>query len=288
VLNEIKLKLPHIELAALSNVKHIDPSKPTLLMLHGYLDNASSFETLLVHLNSYQCIAVDMAGHGKSQHRNSDAHYHLIDYAYDLHQLVNTLSLKEFVLIGHSLGAIVSSIYAATQPHNIKGFIAIESCGPLVEDAQTTAQQLRNCFESREKANKEIRHPKSIEAVIRSRCAVSDLSSQHAQQIMSRNVCTNTHGQLQWRTDKRLRTTSPIRMTEEQACAVLNSIVCKRALILGSKGFEKVKVAIKQRQVCFAGVPTATFKGGHHVHLDSEDEVATYINSLLDVFFVVN
>ncbi|MFT6269651.1 MAG: pimeloyl-ACP methyl ester carboxylesterase [Alphaproteobacteria bacterium] len=272
-------------MAALVNYETLSASKPTLIFLHGYLDNADSFATLLPLLNNYQCIAIDMAGHGKSEHRSTDAHYHLSDYAYDLYQLVLTLQLSDFVLVGHSLGAIVSSLYSATQPQGLCGFIAIESCGPLSEDAGTTATQLSDCFVSRANANKAIKQPSSIEAVIKARCAVSDLSASQAQQIVSRNLKTDLQGNLQWRTDKRLRTKSPMRMTEEQVCAVLGNICCRRALILGKQGFEKVKVAIAERDNVFFDVPTSTFNGGHHVHLESKVEVADCIHKYATQFF---
>ncbi|OFA31602.1 hypothetical protein BAE46_07780 [Glaciecola punicea] len=285
MLYETQIKLPHLSLAALANSEVIDPRKPTLVCLHGFLDNANSFATLIPLLNNYQCVAIDMAGHGKSEHRSIDAYYHLSDYAYDVYQLIVTLQLRNFALLGHSLGAIVSSLYASTRPKGLRGFIAIESCGPLTQSADTTAAQLRECFISRAKANKAIIHPRNIEAVVKSRCAVSDLSPKHAQQIMIRNLKTDAVGNLQWRTDKRLRTNSAMRMTEEQASSVLANIECPRLLILGNQGFEKIKAAIALRDPVFFDVPISTFEGGHHVHLESVTPVANCIDKYCAHFF---
>jgi pimeloyl-ACP methyl ester carboxylesterase len=285
VINEIEIRLPHTRVAAIVNYESLSVIKPTLIFLHGYLDNADSFATILPLLNEYQCIAIDMAGHGKSLHRSKDAHYHLSDYAYDLYQLVRTLQLSNFVLVGHSLGAIVSSLYASTQPKGLHGFIAIESCGPLSQDANTSAIQLTECFSSRTKANKPIKQPLSIEAVIKARCAISDLSASQAQQIVSRNLKTDKQGNLLWRSDNRLRTKSALRMTEEQVCNTLANICCQRLLILGKKGFEKIKVVIAKRDNIFFDVPTITFTGGHHVHLDSNVDVANCIHKYATQFF---
>lgn len=285
MINEIEIRLPHTTVAALVNYKSLSVSKPTLIFLHGYLDNADSFATILPLLDSYQCIAIDLAGHGKSLHRSNDAHYHLSDYAYDLYQLVLTLQLSSFVLVGHSLGAIVSSLYAATQPPGLNGFIAIESCGPLSQNANTSVMQLTESFSSRAKANKPIKQPSSIEAVIKARCAISDLNASQAQQIVSRNLKTNKQGNLLWRSDKRLRTKSALRMTEEQVCNILANICCRQLLILGEQGFEKIKIAITERKNIFSDVPIATFSGGHHVHLDSSVEVANCIHKHATEFF---
>ena len=285
-LDDIKIALPHLTVAALVNYQTLDPKKPTLVFLHGYLDNADSFARLLPFFEAYQCIAIDMAGHGKSAHRSADAHYHISDYAFDVYQLVNTLCLTNFVLIGHSLGAIVSSLYASTNPMGLRAFVAIESCGPLSQSEQTTASQLTECFVSRANTNKPIKHPESLDAVVKLRVAVSDLNHDQALQIMRRNLHCDDDGKWRWRTDKRLRTKSAMRMTEGQANAVLSSVKCPRIVILGNQGFEKVKTGIAQRKKAFKDVQIYYFEGGHHVHLDSAKEVAHCIHEFVSQCFI--
>lgn len=284
MLNEVHFRLPHISLAALSNRSAIDANKPTLLFLHGYLDNAASFSELLPAFDDWQCIALDMAGHGHSEHRSDGAHYHLPDYAYDLHQVIRTLKLTQVILVGHSLGAIVCSLYASTQRPEVIGFIAIESCGPLSAAEETTSQQLMNCFESRAKAQSPIKHPKSMASIVKARCLISDLNEAQASTILSRNIQSNESGVLTWLTDKRLRTASPYRMTEPQAVNILSNIICPRVVILGNKGFEKVKASIEHRKEGFHEVPIITFEGGHHVHMSSTADVSQCIQKHANAF----
>jgi pimeloyl-ACP methyl ester carboxylesterase len=284
MLNEVHFRLPHISLAALSNRSMIHADKPTLIFLHGYLDNAASFCDLLPALDDWQCIAVDMAGHGHSEHRSEGAHYHLADYAYDLHQLIVTLKLKQVILVGHSLGAIVCSLYASTQATELSGFIAIESCGPLSAPEETTSQQLKDCFTSRSKSQSPIKHPKNMETIVKARRLISDLNEAQASTILSRNIHTDENGELTWLTDKRLRTASPFRMTESQAVNILENITCPRVLILGNQGFEKVKAIIEQRKGAFDEVPIFTFEGGHHVHMSSHSDVSECIQKHAKAF----
>ncbi len=254
---------------------------PTLVCLHGYLDNANSFLPMLNYLPDYPCIAIDLAGHGASFHRSADAHYHLTDYAYDLMEIINSLGLDSFVLVGHSLGAIVSSIFASTCPDNLKGFLAIESCGPLSESEASSATQLKASFESRQKARKPIKQPSSVEALIKARCSISDLEKAEAETILFRNIIDSDNGII-WRTDKKLRTKSSLRFTENQAQNLLSSIACPRALILASKGFDKVKRGVEQRKYCFSNVKIDQLEGGHHVHMTAARESAKLLRSFLN------
>lgn len=301
-MHELKFALPFMQMAALSNVSAIKveaiaESSPLIICLHGYLDNANSFLPILPLLSQHQCIAIDMAGHGASSHRPAGGHYHLSDYAYDLYQLIESQGFSHVVLVGHSLGGIVSAIYASTQAPQVLGYIAIESIGPLSQSEETTSDQLRECFASRNKALGPIRQPKNLQDLVRARCAISDLSDKNAEIILRRNVieCTGETEQLSirttdqtshlmWRTDKNLRTQSPFRMSEAQARNVLDNIRCPRRLILGEQGFAKIKQALTQREAQFSNVPVAVYPGGHHVHMESAQCVAEQINKWLDDF----
>jgi pimeloyl-ACP methyl ester carboxylesterase len=280
--------LPHVKVAAISNRDvinsgQISRANPLILFIHGYLDNANSFSSLLPLLGEHPCLAIDLVGHGLSEHRPAGSHYHLADYAYDLFALLDSQGFSDVILVGHSLGGIVSSLYAATQPANLRGFIAIETIGPLSQDEKTTAEQLSKCFESRKKALGPIRQPKDIESLITARLTISDLNADQARTILSRNV-HEQDGKLTWVTDKNLRTKSPFRMTESQARNVLDNIVCPRGLILGKSGFAKIKQFLQERVDQFSTVDIVEFDGGHHVHMDSPELVAAQILKWVQVF----
>ncbi|WP_293752100.1 alpha/beta fold hydrolase [uncultured Paraglaciecola sp.] len=102
----------------LCGIGYGDPSKPMILALHGWLDNAASFQPIAEYLNDYYILAIDITGHGLSSHRSDGANYHLTDFVFDIHELVESQGWSSFVLMGHSMGGVLIStaIAAGTLP----------------------------------------------------------------------------------------------------------------------------------------------------------------------------
>jgi pimeloyl-ACP methyl ester carboxylesterase len=97
----VRLSLPHIELAA-----HLFGPEDGLpvIALHGWLDNANSFARLAPKLKGLRIVALDMAGHGHSDHRPAGAGYALWDYVFDVLQVAEQLGWKRFALLGALAG----------------------------------------------------------------------------------------------------------------------------------------------------------------------------------------
>lgn len=104
------------------------PKLPPLFLIHGWLDTGAGFEFLTPALaKKFHCIAPDMRGFGKSEHSHSQLGYFFYEYVADLHQLFAKLSPKKPVrILGHSLGGMVSSIYAGTFPERVSHLINVE------------------------------------------------------------------------------------------------------------------------------------------------------------------
>lgn len=81
-------------------------STETVLFLHGWLDNAASFEPLIDEMaklnSSLRYIALDLPGHGHSTHAKS-GFYPFHDYLDVLSQVIAELKTPVH-LVGHSMG----------------------------------------------------------------------------------------------------------------------------------------------------------------------------------------
>jgi pimeloyl-ACP methyl ester carboxylesterase len=276
-LAEVTFTLPNGTISGLSNGQK---DKPLLLMVHGWLDNAASFSKVIPLLENFYVVAIDLPGHGKSSHRSPDAHYHLLDYVHDLHCLVHSQKWDDFMLVGHSLGGIISSMYCAAFPELVNKFVCIESAGPLSEPETSSRDQLRKAIESRIKANeKPIKQPTSVADIVEARLKVSDLTAENAMIILQRNtLLSKDTNKTIWSTDKRLRTMSSLRLTHAQVENLMQGLICPTHFILGNTGFSKVKDLMESRKPWFKNSQITTVEGGHHCHMEAVEEISRIIS----------
>jgi pimeloyl-ACP methyl ester carboxylesterase len=103
------------------------PGRAPMLCLHGGAVNAHWFDFVAPGFTAdYHMRSLDQRGHGDSA-RAEPPEYSYDAYAADLHEIVKKLDLRDFVLMGHSMGGLVSLIYAATYPGRVKKLVLIDS-----------------------------------------------------------------------------------------------------------------------------------------------------------------
>jgi pimeloyl-ACP methyl ester carboxylesterase len=103
--------------------------KPQMLCLHGGAANAHWYDFVAQGFTAdYHVRAVDLRGHGDSQWDNSPTpSYGYKQHAADVNELAEKLDLRDFILIGHSMGGMIGSIYAATYPGRVKAFMLVDT-----------------------------------------------------------------------------------------------------------------------------------------------------------------
>lgn len=87
---------------------------PAIVLVHGITENRHMWHPLLHRLaEDHLVLAVDLRGHGGSDVCDP---YDPITYATDVAETVQALGLDTPLLVGHSLGGVVVSAYAAIAP----------------------------------------------------------------------------------------------------------------------------------------------------------------------------
>ena len=255
-----------------------DASLPPLLAVHGWLDNAGSFARLAPLLaERHHVIALDLPGHGHSDHRSAGSSYPLADYVRDVLAAADALQLARYTLLGHSLGAGIASLVAAAIPERIIRLFLIEGLGPLGDDGTHTLERFRGAM--RPRSDKRLRVFSSIEQAIEARSMVSGLAADLARPIVERGL-RETEGGWSWRSDSALTRPSTSRLAESQIHALLRGIDAPTSLLLAQPATSYLpSEPMQARAVCVANISVGHMDGGHHLHLEHPRAVADWMTA---------
>jgi pimeloyl-ACP methyl ester carboxylesterase len=101
--------------------------RPPMLCVHGGAAHAHWFDYVAPDFApDFHVRAVDLRGHGDSEWADPPV-YSFEKYASDLNEVVEKLDLSDFVLIGHSMGGMVSLVYAATHPGRVSRLVLVDT-----------------------------------------------------------------------------------------------------------------------------------------------------------------
>lgn len=277
---ELRVATPFGDLAAL---QWGDADAPPLLALHGWLDNAASFARLAPLLAPHRrVVALDLPGHGRSAHlpkgvhryNNPDQIDHVLDFA-------EALELGRFDLLGHSLGAGIASLTAAAAPARIGKLLLIEGLGPLADDGSQTLPRWRDAHAQREIPRRPPRVFASADIAVRARVAAGGLDAKEARPIVERNL-RDVEGGFAWRSDPRLRLTTPLRIDETQLRRLLAGIQSPTLLMLAEPATPYLPSALMEaRAACVADIRVAHVAGPHHLHIRHPHGIAAHFNEFL-------
>lgn len=269
----IRATIPFGDLSAL---QWGDPAEPPLLALHGWLDNAASFSRLAPLLAAHwRVVALDLPGHGGSAHSSARARrYHIVDQVDNVLDFADALGLDRFDLLGHSLGAGIASLTAAAAPGRIGKLLLIEGLGPLADDGSATLGGWLEAYAERARKRRPPNVFASIDDAVSARVAVGDLDADEVRPIVERNL-REIEGGHAWRSDARLRLTTPLRIEETQIRRLLAGIKAPTSLLLAEPVTPYLPSALMAaRAACVAGIRVDHVAGPHHLHVRCSREVA--------------
>lgn len=255
-----------------------------LLALHGWLDNAASFDELAPLLPGRRIVALDLAGHGLSE-RRSGAPYHFIDYVADAGAVAELLGWQTFDLIGHSLGAGVCALLAGALQQRVRRLVLLEGMGPLADEAARAPERMREALaaeaEARRKGSSRAGYADAEQVATRLAAAV-DMQVSSARTLLRRGLVQLDSGRVDWRADgSSLRLPSRLRMTEDQVAAYLRAITARTLLVRADPGMPADEAYFSGRAALVPDLTRALLPGGHHVHLDDPAAVAAVVEPFL-------
>lgn len=265
---EVRLRLPHIELAA--HLYGPEGGVP-VIALHGWLDNAASFSRLAPLLPGLRIVALDFAGHGHSDHRPPGGSYAIWDYAHDVLQVAEQFGWQRFSLLGHSMGAIVSVLLAGAMPERIARLALIDGLIPYTGEADTAPQKLGEALKAQlSLAGKSKPVYAEFDRAVQARMRGVGAVSREAAELLAQRGLMPVPGGYTWRTDSRLTLPSPLRLTQAHALAFVRSLQCPAKLVMAQQGMLLAQPSMTQL-VEDLPIEVSQLPGGHHLHLDDDE-----------------
>jgi pimeloyl-ACP methyl ester carboxylesterase len=187
-----------------------------------------------------------------------------------------------FTLIGHSMGASVALLYAASFPELVDKLVLLDGAGPYAKEARDIAKHVRSHIDQRRKGNVEPQAPSiypSIQIAVETRCATAKafpgkqyISEQAAYELV-RRASKDVEGGIQFLHDPRLKWPSIQYFTPEQTESLYKDAQCEACLLLGHDGMPWGEERTERIRQLLQPSRFEVLPGSHHFHMDPESAV---------------
>ena len=102
-----------------------------LVFVHGFGNDAHIWDDAAPAVATYyRTLAVDLRGHGDSD-RDPECRYDYEFHVADLEAVLAKLGVERLVLVGHSLGGRIATLFAGRHPDRIAGLVIVDSAPEL-------------------------------------------------------------------------------------------------------------------------------------------------------------
>jgi len=101
----------------------------TLVLIHGFGANKDNWTRLAKEFKGeFNVYAIDLPGHGDSS-KPLDIGYRFEDQVSYLNQILAELGVRQFHMMGNSMGGAITALYAATHPDQIQTAVLFDPAG---------------------------------------------------------------------------------------------------------------------------------------------------------------
>lgn len=262
-----------------------------ILAIHGWLDNSASFAKLAPLLKGVQLLALDMAGHGATDHRVGLSDYPVWSETAEIFAIADAMGWDNFALLGHSRGAMMSFVAAAVFPQRISHLLLLDALTPIpIKAEQSRLRMVKSIKEIYRRLERERSCYPDYESAIQARCN-SDFGviSQPAAALLAERGLVKLAEGYHWHADGKLWASSGVGLGHEQIDCFLREITAKTLILLGDRG---IKTTTRYGGVAFEeslfkvaqqlGAKVEMFNDGHFLHMESAvEDVALSIQAFI-------
>lgn len=270
-----------------------DATSPPILMVHGYMDNAASFDRLVPHLPSqYYYICIDLPGHGKSAHFPPYVPTYFIHFLTAIRVVLDHFDRKNYIILSHSYGAMISIMFSQVYPEYVTKLVMID--GLYLTPTYTLLAQKMIWYQHLGFANyikaemkgeqKGETYEQLLKKLVDNR-AMGEISADGIRPIMERMLVPLGEGKFKFSLDPRLKTFNLPYMDYQRILEFLEECPVKcPTLVLLYDEIDAYKVHYSKLIQMFIKNPLFSVKfmeGNHHLHTVQPDKVAPVLSKFL-------
>jgi len=265
-----------------------DAGAPRVICVHGVSAHGRRYrrlveERLAAH---FHVLAPDLRGHGDSDWTRGGS-YALTEYVYDLAQLIRTLGASQVILVGHSMGGMVSLIFSGSFPEQVSRLVVLDGVTvrpnspkppPAHERIARWIGQLDRLHDRKPR-----RHATLDDAAAQMVLHNKRLSRNLALHLATHGARQNEDGTFSWKFDPYQRASAPHRLWSDDHVALWSRIACPTLLLNAGESFlAGAKAAGLERY--FPNARMETIAGaGHWLQHDKPQEVLGEIRRFLEL-----
>lgn len=258
---------------------------PHMLLVHGVQDHCHSWDWLAAaYADRYHVVAPDLRGHGDSEWVRGSSYHHL-DYVYDIDQLVRQRTLAPGVVVSHSMGGTLASIFAGVYPDSVSALVIIEGVGLWpgwgtdLGPAQRVDEWIRGTRQLSSRLPR--RYPTLEDAYQRMHQANSHLTPEQARHLTMHGSHRNEDGSYSWKFDNYTHAWPAFRIPTDDLIALWRRITCPVLVINGGEGYPH-RIGQDGTAAHFADAQCVDVPGaGHWAHHDRLELVMEAIDAFL-------
>ncbi|EFX76294.1 hypothetical protein DAPPUDRAFT_306263 [Daphnia pulex] len=269
------------------------PDGRPVFAIHGWLDNAGTFDTLIPLLpKDLRIVAVEMPGHGLSDPFPPDAAYNFMDCLVAIERFAKYFKWEKFSFICHSLGATMSMMYAGIYPDKVDKLIQLDIVRVETTKPESIDYRLRKTVGKLLKYEAEIiagpEKPFSYEEAIE-KCIGGTFGSldKKACDILFKRGLKKVEGGYVFRRDRRLLA-APLSFAPKEDQLILARKVTADVLIIkcsDGPDFETAENSLEHVEALKTNAKRVQYvivEGRHHTHLTNPELVAPIITEFFN------
>lgn len=269
------------------------PHDPPILLVHGIIDNAGSFDRLVPLLpKNYFYVCIDLPGHGRSTHFQKGVLGNFLMYVIAVRYVIDHFKWVKLYYIGHSFGGQIGLYVTSVFADFISKFVIIDSLPPQFIQIPKTLKSLRELFEKHLEFTDKLQKSKppqysyeeALDRMITYRR--TNMSPTLVKFLAERTLVKTEEGGYRFTSDPQLRMLPYPLFSVEQVQNIVSGIVCPTLIIFATDSVYSTNLHKNERvtNVYFnmANLRYYSVKGNHDVHIISPERIAPVISDFLN------